>query len=160
MPLLISDANILIDMEVGGLLERMFALPYEFATPDLLYADELEKHHPDLPQLGLQLRGLDGDGIHAVAMFRQRHRRVSSYDCAALALAVNLECRLLTGDLALREAARQEEVEVVGTLWLVEEMMRCDLINARHARSAFDRMQQNGRRLPWRDVDALIRRHA
>ena len=159
MPLLISDANVLIDMEVSGLLERMFALPHEFATPDLLYEDELEEHHPDLPQLGLKLRGLDGEGIHAATMFRQRYRRVSTYDCAALALAVNLECRLLTGDLALREAARQENVEVVGTLWLVEEMIVHQLISAKQARSAFDHMRRNGRRLPWQDAASLVRKY-
>jgi len=159
MPLLISDANVLIDMEVGELLERMFALPHEFATPDVLYAEELEEHHPDLPQLGLQLRGLDGDGIHTVTMFRQRYRRASGYDCLALALAVSLGCPLLTGDSALREAARQEEVEVVGTLWLVEEMIHHQLISVRQARDAFDQMRRKGRRLPWQEVDALVRRH-
>lgn len=159
MPLLISDANVLIDMEVGELLERMFSLPHEFVTPDLLYANELEEHHPYLPRLGLQLQGLDGDGIRAVTMFRQRYRRVSTYDCAALALAVNLECRLLTGDLALREAARQEELEVVGTLWLVEEMIVHQLISARQALSAFDHMRRNGRRLPWKQAAGLVRKY-
>ncbi|WP_290649300.1 hypothetical protein [Aquisalimonas sp.] len=56
MPLLIGDANVLIDMEVGGLLERMFALPHEFATPDALYADELalatQDHSPPPPPDG------------------------------------------------------------------------------------------------------------
>ncbi|MHB1587585.1 MAG: hypothetical protein ACYCRH_11490 [Acidiferrobacteraceae bacterium] len=30
--LLISDANVIIDMEVGGLIEQMFTLDYEFAV--------------------------------------------------------------------------------------------------------------------------------
>jgi len=42
MQLLISDANILIDMEEGQLLELMFQLPFEFRIPDLLFYDELE----------------------------------------------------------------------------------------------------------------------
>lgn len=41
--LLISDANILIDMEEGGLLEAMFQLPYDFATPDILFLKSLKK---------------------------------------------------------------------------------------------------------------------
>ncbi|SEO84204.1 DUF3368 domain-containing protein [Aquisalimonas asiatica] len=159
MPLLISDANVLIDLEVGELLERMFALPHEITTPDALYADELEEHHPHLLQLGLQLRELDGDVINAAAQLRQQYRRVSGYDCLALALAVRLECPLLTGDAALREVARQESVEVMGTLWLVEEMIRHRLIDTRQARDAFDRMRRNGRRLPWQKADTLIRRY-
>ena len=38
MRLLVSDANIFIDMEEGGLLELMFKLPYEFCVPDVLFA--------------------------------------------------------------------------------------------------------------------------
>lgn len=33
----ISDANILIDVEVGGLLAPMFSLGYPFAVPDVLF---------------------------------------------------------------------------------------------------------------------------
>jgi hypothetical protein len=45
MLLLISDANILIDMEVSGLLAPMFSMEYRFAVPDVLYVEELERQH-------------------------------------------------------------------------------------------------------------------
>ena len=53
MPLLISDANILIDMECGGLLHRMFELAHGFAVLDVLYEEELKDQHPELPGHGL-----------------------------------------------------------------------------------------------------------
>jgi len=37
MRLLISNANILIDMEAGALMETLFLLPMQFGIPDLLY---------------------------------------------------------------------------------------------------------------------------
>ncbi len=37
MLLLISDANVLIDIENGGLTSAMFSLPYQFAVPDILF---------------------------------------------------------------------------------------------------------------------------
>ena len=37
MLLLISDANVLIDIENGGLTGAMFSLPYQFAVPDILF---------------------------------------------------------------------------------------------------------------------------
>ena len=43
MQLLISDANILIDMEEGELLPQMFQLPYNFSIPDILFYEELEQ---------------------------------------------------------------------------------------------------------------------
>ncbi len=42
MRLLISDANILIDMESGELMDKLFALPMQFGIPDLLYYEEIE----------------------------------------------------------------------------------------------------------------------
>jgi len=48
MQLYISDANILIDLEVCGILSKMFELPYAFAIPDILYMEELEALHSDL----------------------------------------------------------------------------------------------------------------
>ena len=63
MQVLISDANILIDMEVGGLLEPLFALPFQFKVADLLYYEELEEQHPHLPELGLQITGLSATSM-------------------------------------------------------------------------------------------------
>lgn len=48
MPLLISDANILMDIEVGELTAPMFSLGYQFAVPDILYFEELEEQHAHL----------------------------------------------------------------------------------------------------------------
>ena len=36
MQLLISDANILIDLEEGELIKEMFQLPFHFSIPDIL----------------------------------------------------------------------------------------------------------------------------
>ena len=45
MLLLISDANILMDVEVGDLVAPMFSLGYQFAVPDMLYYEEMEEQH-------------------------------------------------------------------------------------------------------------------
>lgn len=50
--LLISDANILIDLIVGGLIEQMFGLPEEFAVPDVLFAEALSERHPSVTRFG------------------------------------------------------------------------------------------------------------
>lgn len=60
MRLLVSDANILIDMEEGQLLTVVFKLPFELIIPDLLFSDELEELHPHWLGLGLKLGVLSG----------------------------------------------------------------------------------------------------
>lgn len=37
MRVLVSDTSVLIDLERGNFLDAIFALPYEFAVPDVLY---------------------------------------------------------------------------------------------------------------------------
>lgn len=53
MLLLISDANILIDIEIGGLVAPLFSLEYQFAVPDVLFCEELEEQHNYLLGMGL-----------------------------------------------------------------------------------------------------------
>ena len=53
MALLISDANIFIDFEDGGLLEALFRLPESVGVPDLLFEDELRDQHAHLVDQGL-----------------------------------------------------------------------------------------------------------
>ncbi|MEJ2415864.1 MAG: hypothetical protein P8Y45_02800 [Exilibacterium sp.] len=64
MRLLISDANILIDMESGALMDKLFALPMQFGIPDLLYYEEIEPGTPGLDDLGLQVMEVDGEWVN------------------------------------------------------------------------------------------------
>lgn len=42
----IRDANILIDMAEGSVLEKIFVLDRKFAVPDVLFHEELRGQHP------------------------------------------------------------------------------------------------------------------
>lgn len=77
MLLLISDANILIDMDTGGLLAPMFSMEYRFAVPDVLYVEELEGQHDGLMELGLQSVTLQDHLVATVAALSQQYRRPS-----------------------------------------------------------------------------------
>ncbi len=61
MQLLISDANILIDLEEGALIEQMFQLPFQFLIPDILFEEELDEQHAYLIDYGLVLQELSGN---------------------------------------------------------------------------------------------------
>lgn len=156
MQLLISDANILIDLEEGQLIELMFRLPYQFAIPDILFVEELEAEHDHLIELGLSLSELTGETMSYAMELIPRYTSASRNDCFALALASQEKCTLLTGDKALRNAAETESVMVRGTLWLVELMVRQGLITIEQAREAYQRMKESGRRLPWAIAEAIL----
>lgn len=158
--LLISDANILIDVMAGGILEEIFSLDYKFAVPDVLFHEELREQHPDLPDMGLTILALGEAAIIDTAQLGVRHARsgVSNNDCLAMALARQESCPLLTGDNALRQVSILEEVEVRGTVWLMGELLESGVVDVGRAESAYDAMRTDGSRLPWKEVDAQIKK--
>jgi hypothetical protein len=157
--LLISDANIIIDMKAGGLLRLMFRFDATFGVPDLLFEEELRADDPDLPHLGLKLLELHEETVAYADGLIAKYRRLgaSINDLLALALARQEKCPLLTGDLRLRTAAQEEGVEMHGTLWLIEQMVKARTITVRQAEAAYAKMREADRRLPWNDVDQQLR---
>lgn len=95
MRLLISDANILIDMEEGQLIEQMFRLPWIFGVPDILFVEELQAQHAYLLDLGLQVNELTPDSMLYAFNLTQRSIGPSRNDCFALALARQELCPCL-----------------------------------------------------------------
>ncbi|ACQ94623.1 conserved hypothetical protein [Tolumonas auensis DSM 9187] len=149
MQLLISDANILIDLEEGELLNVFFRLPYQFKVPDILFVEELEEQHSHLIEMGLQLGELSEKTMMYAFQLNQRVNGPSMNDCFALALARQEACPILTGDEALRVLAKREAVVVMGTIWVVEQLILHNIITVAIAREAYEKMRSNGRRLPW-----------
>jgi len=154
--LLISDANILMDVEVGDLVAPMFSLGYRFVVPDVLYYEELEEQHAHLRDMGLQIRSLAASGVARVEVLSRTYVKPGRNDLFALALAEIERCPLLTGDAALRQAAEAERLEVRGTIWLISEMLREQRITVAVARAALNKMQSNGRRLPWGAAEQIL----
>ncbi len=158
MLLLISDANILIDIEIGGLVAPMFSLEYQFAVPDVLFYEELEERHSYMVEMGLMVKDLDETLVTRVSQLAVQYPRPGRNDLFALVLAANEECPLLTGDKDLRTAAKTENIEVRGTLWLMRELVTTGKISVHVARGAYQRMQAHGRRLPWELAESELRK--
>ena len=156
MLLFISDANILIDIEIGGLVAPMFSLDYQFAVPDILFYEELEEQHAYLRDMGLMVRDLDEKMVARVAELAVQYPKPGRNDLFALVLAASEACPLLTGDKDLKAAADKENIEVRGTLWLVTEMVTSGKITVHVARSAYQRMRAHGRRLPWSMAEQML----
>jgi len=159
MPLLISDSCVLIDLIEGGLIDQLFQLADEIATPAALYIEELEESCPELPGKGLVLLDYEGeDWFAAIQDFKKRYRGPSDMDLLALLIARQKNCPLVTGDKKLRKAAENEKVAVRGTLALVEAMVVEEILSVEAAESAYEKMRKADSRLPWDQVSQQIRR--
>lgn len=159
MLLLISDANILIDMEAGQLMERLFQLPMQFAMPDILYWEEIEPGTPGLEAQGLRILEVTGEYVRYASELPGKHgSKPSANDYLALALAKQEGCPLLTGDQALKAAAQAEDVPVMGTVWLLRTMIENQLLSVNEALAALALMKESKRRLPWTDAERSLNR--
>ncbi|HIC84955.1 MAG TPA: DUF3368 domain-containing protein [Desulfobacterales bacterium] len=156
MQLYISDANIFIDLDVCGLLSKMFDLPYDFAVPDILYMEELEVQHSDLPGYGLQIKRLESQSIIYAMELREQYIGPSDNDFFAFVLAKQEACPLITGDAQLRKVATAEGVELKGTIWIVEQFIREGFLDCNAAQEAFAIMKSKERRLPWEKAEQMI----
>ena len=134
----------------------MFSLSWQFAVPDILFASELAERHSHLLQRGLISKTLNGDLVAEAYLLHQKYIRPSVNDMLALTLAKHEGCQLLTGDKALREVATELNVEVHGTIWLVEQMIHNEKITVDVAEVGFQRMREAGSRLPWSEVERML----
>lgn len=165
MRLLISDANILIDMEAGALMDTLFRLPMQFGIPDLLYYEEIEEDSPGLEDLGLLIMEVSGDFVKYAEQLPGQYNHTlparngpkpSHNDYLALALAKQESCTLLTGDANLRVVASKEQVTVMGTIGLLCAMVENQLLTVDDAFKALDRMKDGKRRLPWPEAEKVL----
>lgn len=165
MQLLISDANILIDMEAGALMETLFRLPMRFGIPDVLYYEEIEPGTPGLEALGLQVMEISGEFVRYAERLPSQYNHTlpakhgakpSHNDYLALALAKQESCTLLTGDANLRSVARQEQVVVMGTIGLLCIMVENQQLTVDESLAALNKMQEALRRLPWTEAQKRL----
>lgn len=165
MQLLISDANILIDMEAGALMETLFQLPVQLGIPDLLYYEEIEPGTPGLEEMGLQIMEVNGDFVKYAQLLPSQYNHTlpakngpkpSHNDYLALALAKQETCTLLTGDANLRIVASKEQITVMGTIGLLCAMVENQLLTVDDAMNALDKMKQGKRRLPWPEAEKML----
>lgn len=119
-----TDANLWIDLLCAEIEGRVFRLPWEFMAPDVVLAEILLPYSWKLQGLGLREMDLPGSAMLKAEDLIRRYPRPGRRDILSLVLAMEERAMLLTGDEALRKAAIGEGVEVHGTLWLLDAMVR------------------------------------
>ncbi len=159
--ILVSDTSVLIDLERGGLLEAVFALPHEFAVPDVLYDHEMRGDWGDsLVRLGLRVEEVSKEGVANALRYRQQRATLSVPDSFALALAKERQWLLLTGDGQLRDLAGGEDVECHGVLWLLDMMEETGTPAIQSLHDGLTVLAAHPRcRLPRREITIRIERY-
>lgn len=133
MEFISSDTNVWIDFATINRLYLPFKLPYTFLMNEEAISNELLQPKglgASLLELGLQSVELTEEEFFLAEELNLKYRKPSIYDCIALAIAKYRGITLLTGDRALRKAAIQEGIEVMGSLKILDLLFDNNLIDA------------------------------
>lgn len=158
-----SDTNVWIDYLTIDKLELPFRLPYIY----LMYKESIESELLSPPNLksrltksGLAATELTIEEFYLAEEYGTKYLKLSRYDRIALAIAKNRQIILLTGDAALRKAAQHEEVSVMGTIAILDQLRDEDLITVCEYEICLrDFLANNGKavRLPENELKARLK---
>lgn len=160
LKLISSDANIWFDFNAISKVELPFKMPYKYIMYKEALRDEIISP-PDLLEILLE-NGLEGVGItieefYYAEKLANKYVKLSAYDRIALSIAKNREIVLLTGDGALRKAAEAENVPVLGTIGLLDELYNGGFITKIRYRNCLKLFKEHTeRRLPIDEIDKRL----
>lgn len=161
-----SDTNVWIDFSVIQKTDLPFRLPYTYIMNEDAIADELLSP-PELGQelisYGLKPIGISIEEFELAQSYGKKYVKLSTYDRIALSIAKNRNITLLTGDGALRKASRQEGVQVIGTLGIIDQLLMKDLISTKEYTDCLQKLkQQNGSavRLPIAEIESRLEKYS
>ena len=162
MVILVSDTSVLIDLERGALLERVFSCGLTMAVPDLLYEKELASYNgPYLQKLGLGVTVLSPTELGLAQTIKNERSALSLSDCFALSCSLRPNHALLTGDRNLRAEAEMRNAQVYGLLWLLDQLEASGQIPASALHDGLSKIAAHERcRLPKDEVKTRLDRWA
>lgn len=165
MRIVVSDSSCLIDLRKVSLLDAFLKLPYDILIPNTLFDEELlkftEAQKSGMVRGGLKVVDLPGQSVLRAQEVVRAAPQLSAHDGFAFALAeTHPGCILLTGDGYLRTLAATNKIEVHGFLWVIDEIHRNGLSNAKILTAALRLLGDDPAvRLPRRELAAYIKRY-
>lgn len=156
-----SDTNVWLDFMIIDRLEYPFRLPYVYLMNTDAIQDEMLSPPglgEELKSLGLQETDLTEEEFFLASEYTERFRKLSVYDCVALAIAKVREIVLLTGDGPLRKAAKREDVQVMGTIGVIDKLYQENRIEKEEYIYCFrELLKYNGGKVRLPETELKIR---
>lgn len=120
-----SDTNVWIDFLTIDRLNLPFLLPYVYIMYDESIENELlspPNFQSRLLQCGLKGVDITEEEFLLAEQYGSRFAKLSIPDRIALSIAKRRNITLLTGDMALRKAAIEESVQLIGTIGILDQL--------------------------------------
>jgi predicted nucleic acid-binding protein len=153
MAIVVSDANILIDLLQVELFKNYLKLDWEkHAPPDVI--DEIIEDNLYLLNDAVDVKQIcvpsfAFDDLQQIQEYFKRYTLLSVADCSCIYLAERLSAILLTGEKRLRRIASENHgLEVHGTLWVIDKLTKEKILTYRNAYNKLTMLMKINTRLP------------
>ena len=160
--MVVNDASVLIDLLDMDLFTSYLELNWEMITSDLIVEELIGdarfiRVRALLGESKLKIEVLDSLALPFVAAMSNDHPALSLEDCSVWFLAKQKNAVLLTTDQRLRRQAKSDGVEVHGSLFVVQALLKHGIINQVMARQALRKLADTNPRAPLSEIDRLLR---
>ena len=155
---LILDTTICIDLFNGRILEKVKGLPYELTVPDVIAEELINPPGNHLIKAGFSTLGIQGEVIEQISALRERYPKPSTNDLFSLMLAKVHSSILVTGDDALRRAAKNEGIPVHGVLWILDKLLHYGILKPYQAAEALEHILAEGSWLPKYECELRLKK--
>lgn len=155
--IIITDTNIITDLNNAGLLEEFITIKNVYVS-DLIKADELNSKTGNLNTLkkAKVISATEKQVLEAVNL-SLINKKLSMYDLLNYVLARDNNCLLATGDNRLKQYAETNDVEVIRTLKIIELMTTHGIISKEIAIISCQKLKENPRtRIPIDSIEQVI----
>jgi len=156
--LLISDANIFIDLDKIDLLKHFDSLGFTIATSDFVY-NELNREQKSILD-GLDIGIYEMDGVELSNFHTEfsdlNLKKLSSQDYSIFYYAKKCGGEVLSNDLRLRKFAQRKSIPVKGLFYILDEMVSQNCVTASLMVEKLILLKEINKRLPIDEVDKRI----
>lgn len=163
MKLIITDTNVFFDIIEIRVLPEFFALDYEICTTDFVINEILKSTQKTevesfIRAKKLKVIHLNADEVESVVSFQTKRNFKGITDKTVLYKSIELKCPLLTGDKKLRKEAEDWGVEVHGSVWVVSELIKQQIISNEKGIKLYETCKRLSSFLPHDEIDKLIKK--
>ena len=164
MKLIVTDTNVFFDMMSIEVLPDFFGLDFEICTTDfvvneIIRIDQAEQIQNFIRSKQLTVYKLTSDEIEEVVNLKTKRNLRRITDKSVLWKALQLKCRLVTGDKNLRSEAEEQGLEVNGTLWVIRTLVETKIITPVSAAELLEKLKMVNDSLPKDEIDKLIKKY-
>lgn len=161
MKLAVKDACIIIDLIDLDLLHEFFNLNLDIITTDLAINEiKTYSHKNQLIKFTktnkLRVEKLSFAELSESVKIRNKYKKLILTDCTVIYKAKQNNCMILSSDNVIRKYAKIENIEIHGTIWIIEQLVNSKLIQKQTGILKLNQLMNINNRIPVNSCNDLI----